>query len=88
MTVPESSLIQEQKILIEGLDIETAFSPVGLEVLPSRSRPPTLDDPSPDLTRLLWAIQKQGGPAAREDLSRRSRCSAGSPGCSATAAGT
>ena len=59
--IPESTLIQEQKILIEALGLTTAFSPsvwkYALEL-----QPPTLDDPSPDLTRLLEGIQKQGGP--------------------------
>jgi len=59
--IPESSLIQEQKILIEALGLETTFSPsvwkYALEL-----QPPTLDDPSPDLTRLLEGIQKKGGP--------------------------
>ncbi|MDD1668317.1 MAG: ASKHA domain-containing protein [Methanomicrobiales archaeon] len=63
--IPESTLIQEQKILIEGLGLETAFSPsvwkYALEL-----QPPTLDDPSPDLTRLLWGIQKKGGPVVEK----------------------
>jgi uncharacterized 2Fe-2S/4Fe-4S cluster protein (DUF4445 family) len=63
--IPESTLIQEQKILIEALGIETTFSPsvwkysLGLQ-------PPTLDDPSPDLTRLLEGIEKKGGPVAEK----------------------
>ncbi|HMA04672.1 MAG TPA: ASKHA domain-containing protein [Methanomicrobiales archaeon] len=63
--IPESTLIQEQKILIEALGMETAFSPsvwkYALEL-----QPPTLDDPSPDLTRLLWGIQKKGGPVVEK----------------------
>jgi uncharacterized 2Fe-2S/4Fe-4S cluster protein (DUF4445 family) len=63
--IPESTLIQEQKILIESLGMETAFSPAvwkyALEL-----QPPTLDDPSPDLTRLLWGIQKKGGPVVEK----------------------
>jgi len=63
--IPESTLIQEQKILIEALGLETAFSPsvwkYALEL-----QPPTLDDPSPDLTRLLWGIQKKGGPVVEK----------------------
>ena len=59
--IPESTLIQEQKILIEALGLETAFSPsvwkYALEL-----QPPTLDDPSPDLTRLLDGIHRKGGP--------------------------
>jgi uncharacterized 2Fe-2S/4Fe-4S cluster protein (DUF4445 family) len=63
--IPESSLIQEQKILIEALGLSTTFSPsvwkYALEL-----QPPTLDDPSPDLTRLLWGIQKKGGPVVEK----------------------
>jgi uncharacterized 2Fe-2S/4Fe-4S cluster protein (DUF4445 family) len=63
--IPESSLIQEQKILIEALGLETTFSPsvwkYALEL-----QPPTLDDPSPDLTRLLDGIQKKGGPVVEK----------------------
>jgi uncharacterized 2Fe-2S/4Fe-4S cluster protein (DUF4445 family) len=63
--VPDSTIIQEQKILIEGAGAETEFSPAvwkyALELTP-----PTLEDPSPDLTRLLWAIQKKGGPVAEK----------------------
>ncbi|MDD1720034.1 MAG: ASKHA domain-containing protein [Methanoregulaceae archaeon] len=63
--VPESSLIQEQKILIEGLGIETEFNP-SIWKYYLELTPPTLEDPSPDLTRLLWAIQKKGGPVAEK----------------------
>jgi uncharacterized 2Fe-2S/4Fe-4S cluster protein (DUF4445 family) len=63
--VPESTLIQEQKILIAGRD-------TGIELHPSvrkyyvELQLPTLTDPSPDLTRLLWGIQKSGGPVAEK----------------------
>jgi uncharacterized 2Fe-2S/4Fe-4S cluster protein (DUF4445 family) len=63
--VPDSTLIQEQKILVEGRDEGIEFHPsvrkyyVGLQ-------PPTLTDPSPDLTRLLWGIQRSGGPVAEK----------------------
>ncbi|WAC04007.1 MAG: ASKHA domain-containing protein [Methanoregula sp.] len=63
--VPDSTLIQEQKILIEGQE-------TGIELYPSvrkyyvRLQPPTLSDPSPDLSRLLWGIQKSGGPIAEK----------------------
>jgi uncharacterized 2Fe-2S/4Fe-4S cluster protein (DUF4445 family) len=63
--IPEHSLIQEQKILMESLGIETELHPsvwkYSLEL-----QPPTLEDPSPDLTRLLWGIQKRGGPVAEK----------------------
>ena len=63
--IPESTLIQEQKILIEGLETEIELHPsvrkyyVELET-------PTLTNPSPDLSRLLWGIQKSGGPVAEK----------------------
>ncbi len=63
--IPESSLIQEQKILIESLGMETAFHPSVWKYYLELT-PPTLEDPSPDLTRLVWAIQKRGGPAAEK----------------------
>ena len=63
--IPESTLIQEQKILVESLGIGTELHPsvwkYALEL-----QPPTLEDPSPDLTRLLWGIQKMGGPVAEK----------------------
>jgi uncharacterized 2Fe-2S/4Fe-4S cluster protein (DUF4445 family) len=62
--VPESSLIQEQKILIEHLEQETEFSPAVWKYFLELT-PPSLDDPSPDLSRLLWGIHRKGGP---EDL--------------------
>jgi len=61
VTVPEGSLIQEQKILIEGLDMTTAFRPSVFKYHLSLS-PPTLEDPSPDLTRILDEIHRQHGP--------------------------
>ncbi len=63
--IPESSLIQQQKILMESLGIETAFQPSVWKYYVELS-PPTLEDPSPDLTRLVWGIQKQGGPKAEK----------------------
>ena len=82
--VPETSLIQEQKILIEGLGSRPR-STFRLEI-PVTLSAPTLDDPSPDLTRILWGIQKHG-PLAEKiyaplEVLRRI------PECSATAAGT
>lgn len=63
--IPEHTLIQEQKILVEGLEQAVEFRPsvrkYYVELLP-----PTLSDPSPDLSRLLWGIQKSGGPVAEQ----------------------
>lgn len=63
--VPENSLVQEQKILMEGLGLETEFHPAVWKYSLALS-PPTLEDPSPDLTRLLWGVQKHGGPLAEK----------------------
>ena len=65
--VPETSLIQEQKILMENRGTVVAFSPSVKKYYIEMS-PPTLDDPSPDLTRLLWAIEKQGGPKVEKNF--------------------
>jgi uncharacterized 2Fe-2S/4Fe-4S cluster protein (DUF4445 family) len=63
--VPDSTLIQEQKILVGGLDTEIEFHP-SVRKYYVELQPPTLTDPSPDLTRLLWGIQKSGGPVAEK----------------------
>ena len=63
--VPESTLIQEQKILVAGRDTEIEFHP-SVRKYYVELHPPTLTDPSPDLTRLLWGIQKSGGPVAEK----------------------
>jgi uncharacterized 2Fe-2S/4Fe-4S cluster protein (DUF4445 family) len=63
--VPESTLIQEQKILVEGqeqtIDLRPSVRKYYVEL-----QPPSLADPSPDLSRLLWGIQKSGGPVAEK----------------------
>ena len=63
--VPAGTLIQEQKILIEGQDSEIEFHP-SVRKYYVELQPPSLADPSPDLSRLLWGIQKSGGPAAEK----------------------
>jgi len=63
--IPESTLIQEQKILMEGLDQPIDFHP-SVKKYYVELQPPTLSDPSPDLSRLLWGIQKSGGPVAEK----------------------
>jgi uncharacterized 2Fe-2S/4Fe-4S cluster protein (DUF4445 family) len=63
--IPESTLIQEQKILIDGKDTAIDFHP-SVKKYYVELQPPTLSDPSPDLTRLLWGIQKNGGPVAEK----------------------
>ncbi|MCK9630979.1 MAG: ASKHA domain-containing protein [Methanoregula sp.] len=65
VVVPESTLIQEQKILVEGLDQEIDFRP-SVKKYYVQLQPPSLADPSPDLSRLLWGIQKSGGPVAEK----------------------
>lgn len=63
--VPDSTLIQEQKILIDGQETAIDFHPSVRKYF-VELQPPTLSDPSPDLSRLLWGIQKNGGPAAEK----------------------
>jgi uncharacterized 2Fe-2S/4Fe-4S cluster protein (DUF4445 family) len=63
--VPESTLIQEQKILIKGEEAAIDFLP-SVRKYYVELNPPTLSDPSPDLSRLLWGIQKSGGPVAEK----------------------
>jgi len=63
--IPESTLIQEQKILVEGREGEIELHPSVRKYF-VELQPPTLTDPSPDLTRLLWGIQKNGGPVAEK----------------------
>jgi uncharacterized 2Fe-2S/4Fe-4S cluster protein (DUF4445 family) len=63
--VPESTLIQEQKILIEGQETAIEFHP-SVRKYYVELQPPSLADPSPDLSRLLWGIQKDGGPVAEK----------------------
>jgi uncharacterized 2Fe-2S/4Fe-4S cluster protein (DUF4445 family) len=63
--VPESTLIQEQKILVEGLEQAIDFRP-SVRKYYVELQPPSLADPSPDLSRLLWGIQKGGGPIAEQ----------------------
>lgn len=65
VVVPESTLIQEQKILVEGLDQPIDFRP-SVRKYYVELQPPSLADPSPDLSRLLWGIQKSGGPVAEK----------------------
>lgn len=63
--IPESTMIQEQKILIEGLETEIEFHP-SVRKYYVELEPPTLANPSPDLSRFLWGIQKSGGPVAEK----------------------
>ncbi|MGB7788222.1 ASKHA domain-containing protein [Methanoregula sp.] len=65
VVIPEHTLIQEQKILIEGLDNKIDFRP-SVKKYYVQLQPPSLSDPSPDLSRLLWGIQKAGGPVAEK----------------------
>jgi len=65
VVIPEHTLIQEQKILIEGLENKIDFRP-SVKKYYVELQPPSLSDPSPDLSRLLWGIQKAGGPVAEK----------------------
>ncbi|HON81768.1 MAG TPA: ASKHA domain-containing protein [Methanoregulaceae archaeon] len=59
--IPEESIVQEQKILIDVMGTATELNPAVWKYALHLS-PPSLDDPSPDLTRLLWGIERAGGP--------------------------
>jgi uncharacterized 2Fe-2S/4Fe-4S cluster protein (DUF4445 family) len=63
--IPESTLIQEQKILVDGQDKPIELRP-SVKKYYVELQPPSLSDPSPDLSRLLWGIQKSGGPIAEK----------------------
>ncbi|HZK30138.1 MAG TPA: ASKHA domain-containing protein [Methanoregula sp.] len=63
--IPESTFIQEQKILVDGRDEGIEFHP-SVRKYYVELHSPTLTDPSPDLTRLLWSIQRSGGPVAEK----------------------
>ncbi|MEN6610869.1 MAG: ASKHA domain-containing protein [Methanoregulaceae archaeon] len=65
VVVPESSIIQEQKILIDGGERHIEFRPSVKKYFVTCD-PPSLNDPSTDLSRLLRAIQKKGGPIAEQ----------------------
>ena len=65
--IPECSLIQEQQILMESRTLPTQFSPSVKKYFQTLT-PPTLEDPSPDLSRLLWGIEKAGGPKAAKNF--------------------
>ena len=65
VVVPESTLIQEQKILVDGRENAIDFRP-SVKKYYVELQPPSLADPSPDLSRLLWGIQKGGGPVAEK----------------------
>ena len=64
IVIPETTLIQEQKILVEGVENRIDFHP-SVKKYYVELQPPSLADPSPDLSRLLWGIQKSGGPWQR-----------------------
>ncbi len=70
--VPESTLIQEQKILVEGRDDEIEFHP-SVRKYYVELQPPTLTDPSPDLTRLVMGYPEEWWACCGKDL-----CAAGS----------
>ncbi|MCX6694595.1 MAG: ASKHA domain-containing protein [Methanomicrobiales archaeon] len=63
--VPESSQVQEQQILIDALGSTVAHFPAVWKFALTL-QPPNLENPSPDLSRLLWGIERQGGPMAKK----------------------
>jgi len=63
--LPESSLVQAQQILIESLGRTTEFHPAVWKYAITL-KPPTLENPSPDLSRLLWGVEQAGGPPVKK----------------------
>lgn len=61
--LPESTVVQEQKILEESRVFDLPFHP-SVKKYYLELEPPTLDDPSPDITRLLDKVEASGGPEA------------------------
>lgn len=59
--VPEQSLVQQQKILVEFPGTEIPPDPAVRKYV-LRLSPPSLDDTTPDVNRLLEGIERQGGP--------------------------
>lgn len=59
--IPDASLVQEQQILVDTGEIPIALNP-SVWKYPLTLAPPSLDDQSPDLSRLLWEIERSGGP--------------------------
>ncbi|HII76480.1 MAG TPA: 2Fe-2S iron-sulfur cluster binding domain-containing protein, partial [Methanolinea sp.] len=64
VVIPDATLVQEQQILVDSGEIPTALNPAVWKYFLTLV-PPSLDDQSPDLTRLLWEIEKSGGPQER-----------------------
>ncbi len=60
--VPAGSLIQEQKILVEVPGMKEIPLNPAVRKYEVYLEPPSLDDTTPDLTRLLEGIERQGGP--------------------------
>ncbi len=63
--IPESTLVQEQKILEEITLFDVPHHPMVRKYY-LELQPPTLDDPTPDITRLLDNVEESGGPEARK----------------------
>jgi len=63
--LPESTIVQEQKILEESRVFDLPFRP-SVKKYYLELEPPTLEDPSPDITRLLERVEASGGPEARK----------------------
>jgi uncharacterized 2Fe-2S/4Fe-4S cluster protein (DUF4445 family) len=61
--VPARTLVQEQKILVDARPLDVPVHPSVRKYALALS-PPTLDDPSSDLARLLDGVERAGGPAA------------------------
>lgn len=60
--VPAGSLIEEQKILVEIPGMKEIPLNPAVRKYEVRLEPPSLEDTTPDLARLLEGIERQGGP--------------------------
>ncbi|MCK7461065.1 MAG: hypothetical protein MZU84_02860 [Sphingobacterium sp.] len=58
MLVPESTLIQEQKILVEGQETEIEFHP-SVRKYYVELQPPTLTDPSPGSDPACYGVSRR-----------------------------
>ena len=66
--VPESTLIQEQKILVAGRDTEIEFHP-SVRKYYIELQPPTLTDPSPDLPGFYGVSRRVAGLLRKRSMS-------------------
>ena len=64
VTVPDSSLVVEHRIMVEGVEREVVVAP-NVRKLSLRLPAPVVDDPRADLSRLMEALGEESLPPAR-----------------------